>query len=272
MSETKRNSAAKRRVTESKSRNHHDEFAKKIIVTLVALLLVYVIVWVGVLTRNSIKQFSFIGKSDVPERIIAIEGTGTVQVRPDVAMTTMGLRTEAETVALAQEENSEKMNTLIASLKNAGIPEEDIQTINYNVREVYDFTEEEGRVLVGHEVSQQVRVRIRDVAKASRILALAGEVGANNVGGLQFTIDDRSVYLQEARTEALKQVREKAMAIEASLGVDVGEITSYSEWQDQYGQPAFRMLESADAFGGAPSIEAGQEEVVLNVSVGYQLR
>lgn len=276
MSSTKRNSVAKRRTSATCQHDYHDNFAKKILMVLFSLLTVYVIVYVGVLTRNSIKEYRFIGKTDVPERMISLEATGVVEVKPDVATTLMGVRTQADTVEEAQTLNSEKMNQLIAQLQNVGIAQEDIQTMNYNVREVYEYTEEDGREVVGNEVSQQVSVTIRDVSKASQVLALAGEIGANTVGGLQFTLDDQSVYLAKAREEALQEITEKAVALSKTVGVRFGDIVSYNEWQDQSGvYPMARNYAYEDAAVSsqlAPTIEAGQEEVMLHVSVTYQIQ
>ncbi len=252
------------------------EFGKKLLATLLGIFLVYSIVLVGTLIRNNLQSFYFIGKADAPEHTINVEAQGKVTVIPDIAMTSMGMLAEAPTVAEAQQKNTETMNTLIARLKALGIDSKDIQTTNYNVYPQYNYTEKEGQTLKGYQVSQNVSVKFRNLANSQKVLALAGEVGANSVSGITFTIDDRDVYKAQAREIAIKKVHDKAAALSASLGVRIVGIVSYNEFEgSQNDYPMYKsnmMAESAVGAVPAPSIEPGSTDVILNVSVSYQIR
>ncbi|MFZ2190158.1 MAG: SIMPL domain-containing protein [Candidatus Magasanikiibacteriota bacterium] len=255
--------------------NCHD-FGKKLMFTLLGILLAYSIVFMGTLIRNNLQKYNYIGQADKMERTIMVEGVGKVTAKPDIAMISMGMTASGTTVVVAQEKNTEVMNNLIAKVKALGISEDDIQTANYNIYPQYDYTEASGSVLKGYEVQQTVSVKIRDLAKSSQVLALAGEVGANNVSGLQFTIDDNEVYKAEARVKALKQVAEKAKALSQSLGVNLVDIVSYNEYSGDSGMyPLYKYAESAVGMGGAtpaPDIQSGSTDIVLNVNVTFEIR
>ena len=254
--------------------NSHD-FARKIMLTLVGILLAYSIVWVGTIIRNNLQEFYYIGQADKMERTITINGMGEVTAKPDIAMTTMGMVSEGLTVLEAQQKNTDVMNGLVSRLKGMNVSEDDIQTTNYNVYPRYDYTEDEGRELVGYEVRQNVSVKIRNLEISNQVLALAGEVGANNVSGLQFTIDDDEIYKAQAREEALTQVAKKAGALSQSLGVNLVNIVAYNEYEDGKDFPEYRaMAESSYGLGGspAPSIESGSMDVTMNVSVTFEIR
>lgn len=249
-------------------------FGRKIILTLVGILLVYIVIFVGTLIRNNLQKYNFIGKADRMERTITVQGLGKVTAKPDIAVTTMGMISNAATVAEAQQKNTDTMNKLIEKLKALGIDAKDIQTTNYNIYPQYNYTEEKGQELKGYEVNQSVTVKIRDLAKANQVLALAGEVGANSVGGLQFTIDDDDVYKAEARKLALEEVAEKSKALINMLGVKVIGIVAYSEYEGG-GSPMY-MKSMAEGIGGgnavpAPSIESGSMDVTMNVSVTLEI-
>ena len=186
--------------------SHMGDFAHKLLMTFVGILLVYVIVYLGVLMRNKLKEYEFIGHMSKTERMINVGAQGKVTVKPDIAKVTMGMTNKAATVAEAQKQNTDVMNKLIERVKAVGIAAEDIQTINYNIYPSYNWTEEDGSVIDGYEVSQNVSIKVRDLSKANDILGLAAEVGATNAGGLEFTVDDKDVYLAQAREEALKKV------------------------------------------------------------------
>jgi len=255
---------------------HCGSFHKKLFTTFVGILLVYLIVFLGVLIRNEIKKYDYIGIDDKSERAITVDAMGKVTAKPDIAMTTMGVTTKAKTVADAQAENTRIMNELILKLKGLGITEDDIQTTNYNIYPTYNWTELSGQVLDGYEISQNVSVKIRDLEKANQVIVLAGEVGATNVSGLNFTVDDKENYLKQAREEAFEKVVEKIKILSSSLGVKVLGIVSYNEYEGgtdgmYKGYPM--MLDLGLGGGeGSPDIQAGSQELILNVSVTFEIR
>lgn len=249
------------------------DFGRKILATLAGILLVYATVLFASMIRNNLQEFYFIGKADSSERFISVESQGKITVVPDIAMTNMGMIAEAPTVAEAQAKNTETMNKLIERLKGLGVDAKDIQTANYNVYPQYNYTEAEGQVLKGYQVSQNVSIKIRNLQNANKVLALAGEVGLNNVSGITFTIDDRDVYKAQAREIAIKKVQEKALELSRSLGVRVIGVASYNEYEGGSEYPLYKanvMAEDA-ARGASPSIEPGSTDVILNVNVTYQI-
>ena len=253
------------------------EMVKKLFITLLGILLVYVIVLVGSMIRNNLEKYYFIGQAEKMERTITVEAEGKVTATPDIAVTTMGMVSEGATVAEAQEKNTLVMNDLTAKLKNLGIVEDDLQTMNYNIYPRYDYTEEDGRMLIGYEVNQSLKVKIRNLDIANDVLTLAGEVGANNVSGLDFTIDDDEVYKAAAREKALEKVAEKTKVLAQSLGLEVVKVVSYDEYESgDNGMPVYKAYaESTYGMGGglpAPDVQAGSADVMTNVAGTFEIR
>jgi uncharacterized protein len=253
----------------------HDVFVKRLFLTLGGVLLVYVIFLVGTMIRNNIAQYDVIGQADVFERTISFTAEGKATATPDIAVTTIGMIAEGSSVAEAQTKNTEVMNKLIAGLQEVGISKADIQTQNYNVYPRYDY-KEDGRSLAGYEVSQSIRVKIRDLENANKVFAFATESGANSVSGLDFSIDDRDIYVSEAREKALEKLSKKAKSVSRALGVQLGDIVSYDEYEGGGNQPVYARSYALDeaGFGGgsAPSIEAGSTDVRMNVTVTFEIR
>ena len=105
-------------------------------------------------------------------------------------------------------------------------------------------------------------------------MALAGEEGVNNVSGLRFIIDDTDVYMAEARKDALTQIEEKKQELAIMLGVQIGAVTGYYEYESNnqdFGGYYDRAYAMEDSFGFAPDIESGTEEVSVDVSVTFEL-
>ena len=249
-------------------------FGKKLIWTLVGILLAYCVVLVGTMIRNNMQRFYTIGYADRQERTITVDGEGKVTAVPDIAMTSIGMTAQGKSVEEAQEKNTEVMNKLIGSLKGLGIDDKDIQTSNYNVYPKYDYTQNEGQVLNGYEVSQNVSIKIRKVSKAKEVLALVGTSGANQVSGLTFTVDEPEHYQAEARQKALKNAYGKAAELSRMLGVRVIGVVAYSESNAGYPVPmAYDKMEALSTrAGAAPDIEPGSNEMTVRVSVTFEIR
>lgn len=252
---------------------HMGPHARKIFATLLGILLVYVIIWTATLIRNNLRSYQYIGRASQSERTILLTADAKIKVTPDVAVTTVGMINTAPTVAEAQQKNTEVMNALIERVKALGVESADIQTSNYSINPQYNYTEKDGRILLGYEVMQNVQIKIRDIQKANQVFAIAGEVGANNVGGLQFIVDDHDVYLAKARQEALQKIAQKAQALSTSLDLRLGDVISYSEYEGGSTPPQYKAF--AEDIGGAqsaPSIEPGSTDIVLSVNVTYEVR
>ncbi len=150
------------------------------------------------------------------ENTITVSDTGEVYAKPDLALTTFSVITEAETVAEAMNENTEKMNAVIDFVKSQGAESKDIKTTSFNIYPRYEYRKVETeiypyppgkRVLVGYEIRQSLEVKIRDMHDIGSIIQGATDAGANQVGDLQFTIDKEDEFKKQARKEAIKKAK-----------------------------------------------------------------
>ncbi len=252
------------------------EFPKKLMMTFLGILLVYVIVFIGVLIRNEIKKYIYIGLSDKNQKMITINVDGSSVIKPDVARLVLGVTSEAITVEEAQSKNTETMNKFLEGLKNLGIANEDIQTTNYNVNPIYNWTENDGRTLDAYEVSQQVTVKIKDTAKTSEVLSLAGSIGITNIGNLEWIVDDRDHYTDLARADALEKAKKQITILSESLGVNFVDVISYNEYSDNSYPVYYAKTDSSMAYGlggaSTPTVSEGSEEVKLNVSITFEIK
>lgn len=252
----------------------HD-FTKKILATLLGILLVYLTFYVGTLTRNNIRKYSYIGMADQMERTITIVGYGKVDAKNDIALTTLGYSNTDKDIAKAQTDNTKVMDQLMAELRKMGIGDKDLQT-NYSIGPVYDYTAK-GQQLQGYQVDSSVTIKIRNLTNISAILSLAGKYGANEVGSLSFTVDDTENLRNQARDKALDDAKLKARKLAQSLGVVLGEVVSYNDYEAQPPYPPMYAYNKAAGMGGAAVLSApadispGSRDVGMNVNVTYKI-
>jgi hypothetical protein len=250
-------------------------FGKKIVLTLVGVLLVYLIFFLGTIIRNNLKANSFIGLADKNERMITVTGMGTVDGSNDVAVTTLGYSNVDKDVAKAQEANKKVMDQVMGQLSKLGIEDKDIKS-DYSIYPEYSYLPEEGQKLVGYRVNNTVTIKIRDLSKIENVLSIAGLYGANEVGGLQFTIDDDEVLKEQARDKALVDAKKKADYLSATLGIKLGSVINYNEYSS--GDDPYMKYSSMDSMGigggtssAVPPMSAGSKEITTNINITYEI-
>ena len=207
----------------------------------------------------------------------SVSATGRVFAKPDIANLIVGVKTEAKsTAALAVKENTAKMNEIVKALKDIGIEEKDIQTTNYNLNPVYDWTDKTGQRLKGYEVNQNINIKIRNLDKIGDAIAKTTEKGANQIGNISFTIDDEFALRNEARSEAIKKAKEKAAGIVAETGIELDDIINVYENQVYYPSAVNYSKEMSLGIGGgalpAPDIQAGENEVIVEATVVWEVK
>lgn len=242
---------------------------------LAGLLLAVLVVFVGLKSWNAYAEHYRIGVAVRDRDVISVAGEGKVTATPDVVHVSLGVQTDAATVRTAQAENTGKMNAITAMLKEQGIADADVKTENYSIYPRVNW--ESGRQnIIGYTVSQNLSVKIRDLDKTGDILARAGELGANQVGGVNFTIDDPSGLQNQAREKAINDAKQKAEQLARQLGLTIVKVVSFSE--SGGGMPPMpyyaRDLAVAEGVGGAaaPDIQTGSQDVFSNVSVIFEVR
>ncbi|MDD4332881.1 MAG: SIMPL domain-containing protein [Patescibacteria group bacterium] len=248
----------------------------KIISILLGILAVAGVIYLGVLSRNAMKTYDYIGISAEQRHSITITGEGKVVGVPDIAKIQLGYNIEKKTVAEAQKDNTDKMNALIDKLKkDFKIDAKDIQTTNYNIYPQYDWSNNR-QTLRGYQVSQNVSIKVREIDKVSSILDSAGQLDLNQVGSLAFEIDNPENLKQQARELAIKAAKEKAEALAKIAGVKLGKIISFSESINEpssiyrdYGMGAEKAMSSVAV--PAPQVEAGSTEIIINAIVEYEI-
>jgi|SRR3989338_529136 len=239
-----------------------------------------------VVTVAELKGLQFIGSGVSATNTINVSGEGYVFAVPDTATFSVTVQETAKDVKTAQTAATKKGNDIIAYLKGADIGEKDIQTTDYSVNPQYEYSQgvcpQYGycppgkQTLTGFEVSQTLTVKVRDTTKAGDLLSGVGSRGATNVSGLSFTVDDQKVLEAQARGKAIDDARAKAEALAQQLGVSLVRVVSFNENGNYpyYAKTMALGMGGADSAAPAPSpeIPVGQNKIMSNVNVTYEIR
>ena len=268
---------------EGKTILFHDRRVRGTIILVLLLLSTFLFVK----TISEIKEYRYIGGGVPAHNTITVQGTGEVFAVADTAEFSFSIIEEDSTVDVAQEAAAEKINTILEYLEDQDVDEKDIKTTNYSVYPRYEYTRivcvtspcppSGERTLRGFEVNQSILVKVRDTDEAGKILSAVGELGATNISGLNFTIDDEEGLKKEARSEAIDNARDKAKELSKDLGIRLVRVVSFSESRgDVYPRYAFddAIAEASFGIGGgtSPDIPVGENKITSFVSITYEIR
>jgi uncharacterized protein YggE len=249
----------------------------KMAMNLIVVLIVFVLVYIGVSVAYKISQIQSNGRvtNQQLRDTIVVTGDAEVDIKPDVALISLGVIKESKNIAQAQDESSKVMNEIVSTLKEIGIKEKDLKTTNYSIYPKYDYNTQNGKsTLVGYEVSQNLQAKIRDFSKISSALQKATDMGANQIGGLSFIIDDEVNARSEARGLAIKNAQEKAKVLARQLGINIGGVINFSESgatpQPYYDYGIGGGMEKAMS-SIAPTVEPGTNNVSVSVYLTYEI-
>jgi len=212
--------------------------------------------------------------SEPPRRTISVNGIGTASAAPDIAYVNLGVDLKSASPAEAAAENTQRMNGVMAAIKELGVADKDVLTVSYGifVEQRYD---KQGQPTgeIQYRVVNQVRVTVRDLTKVGALLEKAVAAGANNVGGVTFSLADPEALQKGARDKAIANARARAQQLAAGLGVKLGAPQQVSEYGGEMPRPlAYGMGDAAvEKAAAVPPISTGELTVSIQVSVSFAI-
>ena len=120
-------------------------------------------------------------------RTVTVNGTATIKAKPDEAVISLGVQTQANTAQSALADNATKMTALIAALTNKGIAKDDIATSYVSIYPTYGNS---GMAITGYQADNQVNVTLHDISTVGEVIDDAVKAGANLSNGITFKLSD----------------------------------------------------------------------------------
>jgi len=205
-------------------------------------------------------------------RTISVTGYGEVQAKPDMASIQTGVTSEADTAREALDANTKAMQQVLDGLKEMGIEEKDLQTSQFSIYPVYrnDEDNKKAPVIAGYRVTNQLAVTVRDLTKLGDALDKVVTLGANQMNGIRFSIDDTDKLMDEARKDAVKDAFHKAKLLAGASGISLGRILSIQESGGSTPSPVYLKATMMEARSAVP-VAAGEQTISANVSMTIEI-
>jgi uncharacterized protein YggE len=208
---------------------------------------------------------------------IWVTGEGEIIVVPDMAILTLGVEAQADTVAQAQSEATAAMNDILAALRDGGIEENDIQTQYYSIYPTSRWDQNTGeQELTGYQVTNMVTVKVREVENTGTIIDAVAAAGGNYIiiNNIEFTVDDPAPYQEQAREKALADAEKKARQIADIADIKLGTPTYVNE-SISYNTYKMDLASGMGIAVPAPeissSISPGETTITVIMQVAYSI-
>jgi uncharacterized protein len=210
---------------------------------------------------------------DRDETLLSVSATGRNEVRPDMATFSAGIETFGSTGAAASQANEAKMKAIVDALAAQGIEAKDIQTQSISIGRI-DYGPKRGQ----YEATNQVRVRVRNVDKASEAIGAVTAAKANLLSGPTLSQSDPEKAKLSAYGNAYKAARARAEAYASAAGMKIGRVLSIRDGggsgpQPYYGDAMMAEQSAAKTVApvSAPPISVGTDIIEVAVSVDFAL-
>ena len=121
-----------------------------------------------------------------------------MKVKPDTASLNLGVQATAATATEALSQTNTSGAALIATLKAAGISDDDIATSGLSIYPQYGSS---SNTITGYQASNSVTVTVRDIAQTGADHRAAAAAAGDNItiGGVSFYVDDTEALIGAAR-------------------------------------------------------------------------
>lgn len=209
-----------------------------------------------------------VNKPEEKVRTITVSGTGVVTLPADQLTVRFLVRTSEWNVNYARDKNAETTTKVIEKIKEAGVLDGDITTVDYRI------SQDNSNSYPGkYTIVNYVQVLIRDINKAGTIIDNAVANGANGLTSFTYSATENPNSLREARTLAVQNAQDAAALIAGASGCKVADVLDI---QEGYNPSSYSrstnsaMLKSVGNSYTTP-IEAGNVEITSTVTITFSL-
>ena len=238
-------------------------------------------------TENNLEKSSSQGllKENDYGNIFWIKGTGSIKQKQEIIEVNIAIESRDKQIINATNIVNKNISKVIQIAEDIGIEKDQIVTSEFSITPVTRWVEKKDEFgeygesqIIAYKVYNSVIVTSEDKDNITTFIDRANLETGNSfrVNNIRFKakVNDKNKVL--AREKAVEDALEKADFYEKELGIKLGKIISFEEFQpglpankSSYDMPMMRMS-AAEAM---PSTElfAGESEIVSEIYIGFEI-
>lgn len=215
-----------------------------------------------------------------PQGSIYVEASSNIDLQPDIAefnvIVTTKDKTSLENASIANKEISAKIyQALDVMLDKAN--GDYIKTIDYSASPMYYYTNGK-RNFDRFEVTNTITVHTKKITEVGTFIDKALNLGATNIGNINFNIEDQNLYCNELLSVATQKAKQKAQTVAQASGQKITGIKElrtscnvniYNQYP-RYFNAKMSVADSAVATGSSSTVvQGGSMKLYATVNAEY---
>jgi uncharacterized protein YggE len=204
--------------------------------------------------------------SELPGPTITVSGTSSMRVPTDRVVFSVGVESQASDARQAFASNTQKVEAVVAALRRKGVQAKDVQTSDLDI----SSRDERGEKIAGYRVSTMVTVTREDPSGVADLLQTAVAAGANQAGGLRFSVADPAQLQSRGLELAFQDAKSKAESLAKLSNRRLGPVQSINE------APSWNLggaLNNLASLGYVSSgVQSGSQEVHFGITVVFEVQ
>ncbi len=205
------------------------------------------------------------------EDYVRVTADASAAAEPDAASVTLAVEARDRDPGAARQQVAHDVSSMRQALRDLGIPDDDVRTTGFTVREDRQPRDEGEERL--HLARHSFEVPLNDTEGVGQVIDGALDAGATSVSNVRFTLseDRRDELKATALSHAMDRARSQADAAAEAGGISAGEVRSI--YTADTGFSPVRMDRVAyEAEDAGTVVEPGDVEVDASVEVVYERR
>ena len=201
---------------------------------------------------------------------VNVNGEGSVKIKPDYAVITMGAEIKDLDSAKAKKQNDEIIAKMIQVIKKSAIAEKDYQTQRVNLYKTREYQEKKDYFVA----SQTITITLRSLDNYEKLMSDLMAAGANTINGVEFKSTQTEKVATEIRAKAVLNAKKKAEDYASALNQSIGKALIISD-QSMVNNPRVYMMKTAmadESAGMDQTLAVGEIEISTNVNVVFELK
>ena len=194
---------------------------------------------------------------------ISVNGIGSIKVKANLALLTVGVTTSNQDVQVAQVENSNTVNAIIVSLTDYGISKDDINSYDVSINNNLDTKTNE---TPNYEITTTLRIKITNLDDVGEVYSLAIENGANSNIDVSFSVTDVEPFYKDALLIALQNAIDKGALLAKNLKIKLKPLPE-SISEDSISM--YSLSQSDIGYSNSPYLPSGDLVVTAQVSIVF---
>lgn len=208
------------------------------------------------------------------QRTIEVTGTAEVSVPPDLAVISLAIETTAQEASAAVEQNAARSAKVAAAIKPKLGPKDRLSTTRYALEPRYQQNERgstNAPAITGYVAYNEVRIETHALDSVGQLIDTGVTAGANRVGHLEFTLEDRNPTLRAALNQAGSEARAQAESVASALGVQLQRVVTANSQSPMMPKRYEGMAMQAGAARAPTNIDPTDVAVSATLHVVYEI-